>query len=270
MTTAPPLTIRRDTSLLVATPLYGGAGADYLRSVIGLASAAQRRGHPVSFAWVSNNPVIDRARNHLVGAFQHSPATHLLFVDGDVGFDPDEVLDLVELVRARPDLAVIGAVCPKRQINWGLVARAAKLGLDEGDPGALERFSGLFALDPLDPAATFRVDEPLEVARLSASLMLICREVIEHLCQSHPELRYRPDPQDAEAGLVGEALYGLFQSLIDGEQGVHLSDDYAFCHRARAAGYRIWVAPWMRTTHTGPARFAGTLADLAHLSAAQA
>jgi hypothetical protein len=46
-----------------------------------------------------------------------------------------------------------------------------------------------------------------------------------------------------------------------------LSDDYAFCRRARDAGFRIWLAPWVRTTHSGPAIFQGSLPDLAQLFA---
>lgn len=255
---------------MVATPLYGGAGADYVRSVLGLAAAAERQGLACSFALLSNNAAIDRARNVLAGVFLQSEATHLLFVDGDIGFIPDEVLGLVELMRNDARLAVIGAPYPKRRINWKLVAAASERGLAAENPAELERYSGLFALDALDPAAGVRLDQPLELRHLGTGLMLIRRDVIETLCERHPELRYTPDGQDRADGQVGEHLHALFQPMIDPDSGQLLSEDYAFCHRARAAGHRLWAAPWMRTSHTGPARFAGTLADLARLSAAPA
>jgi hypothetical protein len=264
MTTPPPAPLR----LMVATPLYGGAEADYLRSVVGLTGAAERRGSPCSFAWLSNNAVIDRARNVLAAAFLQSDATHMMFVDGDIGFDPEQVLDLLTRMLADDRLAVVGAPCPKRRINWSLVASAAAKGLGQSDPAALEKYAGVFALDPLDPQASFRVDEPLELARVGTGLMVIRRDVIEALCARHPELRYAADALDRESGLASDTLTALFQPLIDPDTGHLLSDDYAFCRRVRDAGYRIWLAPWMRTTHTGPARFAGTLADLAQLSAA--
>ncbi|MBI1402266.1 MAG: hypothetical protein GC147_03515 [Porphyrobacter sp.] len=253
---------------MVATPLYGGAEADYLRSVIGLASAAERRGVAVRFAFLSDNAAIDRARNALVGAFRQSDATHLLFVDGDIGFSPEEVLALLDLMQADDRLAVIGAPCPKRRINWKLVAAAAAKGLAQGDPADLERYAGVFALDALDPSAGVRIDQPLELARIGTGLMLVRRDVIETLCARHPELRYLPDLQDRAEGQVGEHLFALFQPLIDPDSGQLLSEDYAFCRRVRDAGHRIWAAPWMRTSHKGPARFAGTLVALAQLSAA--
>lgn len=256
--------------LMVATPLYGGAEADYLRAVVDLTGAAERAGVACSFAWLSNNAAIDRARNVLAAAFLQSDATHLLFVDGDIGFAPDDVLDLVQRMQADDSLAVVGAPCPKRAVNWNLVAAAAAKGLAQGNPAVLERFSGLFTLDLVDPKGQFPLDQPIELTRVGTGLMVIRRDVIETLVQRHPELRYTPDALDRESGLAGEHLTALFQPMIDPDTGHLLSDDYAFCRRVRDAGYRIWLAPWMRTTHTGPARFAGALSDLAALSAASA
>lgn len=268
MTGEPPVTITKVCSLMVATPLYDGAQADYLRSVIGLTGAAERHGIALSFAFLSNNAAIDRARNALAGAFLQSAATHLLFIDGDIGFVPEQVLALVDLVQKDTRLAVVGAPCPKRRMNWKLVAAACAKGFGRENPAELERFSGLFALDALDPGSGVRLDEPLELLRIGTGLMLVRRDVIETLGERHPELRYVPDPQDKAEGRVGDHLTALFQPMIDPDTGHLLSEDYAFCRRARDAGYRIWAAPWMRTSHTGPARFAGTLADIAALGAA--
>lgn len=270
MTTAPPVTVTRLRRLMVATPLYGGAEADYLRAVVGLAGAAERANVACAFAWLSNNAAIDRARNVLAAAFLQSDATHLLFADGDIGFAPDDVIDLIARMEADPALAVVAAPCPKRAVNWNLVAKAAAKGLGADDPAALERFAGVFTLDPLDPAGSHRLDQPIEVARVGTGLMLIRRDVIETLATRHPDLRYAADALDRESGLAGDQITALFMPMIDPDTRHLLSEDYAFCRRVRDAGFRLWLAPWMRTTHTGPARFAGALPDLAALSAASA
>lgn len=266
MTQAPPPSLH----LMIATPLYGGAEVDYLRSIVGLTGAAERAGVAVSYAWLSNNAVIDRARNALAATFLQSDATHMVFIDGDIGFEPEALIDLVARMQRDDRLAVVGAPCPKRRINWNLVASAAAKGLGQTNPAELERFAGVFTLDALDPQASFRVDEPLELARVGTGLMVIRRDVIETLTARHWELRYAPDALDRESGLLGEHLTALFQPLIDPDTRHLLSDDYAFCRRVRDAGFRIWLAPWMRTTHTGPARFSGALADLAALSSTPA
>ena len=48
----------------------------------------------------------------------------------------------------------------------------------------------------------------------------------------------------------------------EGRSGFHISEDYAFCRRARAAGMKIWICPWVELTHSGNHRFASRLADL--------
>jgi hypothetical protein len=107
MTITPPVTITpvgqggapvAALRLMIATPLYDGAQADYLRSVIGLTAAATQRGVGCSFAFLSNNAAIDRARNLLAAAFVQSDATHLVFIDGDIGFDPEALEQLLHVV----------------------------------------------------------------------------------------------------------------------------------------------------------------------------
>ena len=107
-----------------------------------------------------------------------------------------------------------------------------------------------------------------QVARLlGTGLMLIRRDVVETLGARHPELAFRTDARDRQGTGVRESVHALFLPEIDPSSGLMLSEDYAFCRRARDAGFRIWLAPWVRTTHSGPATFRGSLADLAPLFA---
>jgi hypothetical protein len=253
---------------MVATPLYDGAQYEYLRAILGLVNASQRRGVDCAFSFVANNASIALARDLLVGSFLGSQAQFLVFVDNDIGFDPEALIGLVDLMAGDERLGIVGAPCPKRQVNWEMVAAAAARGLADGAPAELERFSGAFTLELADPQATFRVDQPVEVTRIGTGLLAIRREVILDLVQRHPELRFSPDPHDRLPGMVEGLLTALFHPLIETPGGRLLSEDFSFCHRARAAGHRIWAAPWLRSSHTGPARFTGALADLARLSAA--
>ncbi len=269
MTGGEPSASAQRASLMVATPLYDGAQASYLRSVLELASLAERQGIECAFAQLSHNPSIDRVRNAMAGLFLRSACTHLLFVDGDIGFDPAQIVDLVRRMQADVELAIMGAPYPKREINWQTVAAAAAKGL-ASDPRELEKFSGAFAMELLDSKAGFALNAPVELAKLGAGLMIIRRDVIESLYRRHPELAYRPSRIDGLAGQVDGEIAALFHPLIETETRQLLSEDYAFCRRARDAGFRIWMAPWMRTSHTGPAKFTGAIADLAPLYATTA
>ena len=105
----------------------------------------------------------------------------------------------------------------------------------------------------------------VELSRLGTAMMLIRREIFEELKVALPELVFRPDPAERQTHGVGELEPAFFCPLIESESQALLSDDYAFCRRVRDAGFRIWLAPWVRTTHAGPTVFTGTLADTAQL-----
>ncbi len=256
--------------LMVATPMYAGAQGGYVRSAIALALAAQARGMVIDFAFIMHQPSITRARNMLAHIFLHSDFTHMLFLDDDVAVEPGHVLSMLDAMQADSRLAILGGPVPKRRINWHSVARAAAAGLGRDDPSALARFTGDFAVALADPAASFALDRPVELSRLGTGLMMIRRDVIDTLAALAGDDFYVPDAEEHAGYGVGQKVHRLFEGQIEPESGRLLSDDYAFCQRARAAGFSIWLAPWVTTTHTGPVTFGGSLSDLALLGNAAA
>lgn len=254
--------------LMVATPMYDAAQGTYVRSALSLALAAQAAGVVIDFAFILHQPSINRARNMLAHIFLNSDFTHLLFIDSDIDFSADDVFSLVRAMAGKPDCAVLGGPVPRRTIAWGNVARAAERGMGKTNPADLAKFSGDYAFSFMTPDQSFALTDLVELSRLGTGLMLIRRDVVEHLRDAHPELVYRPDAEERRGYGLGEQVHALFQPMIEPETQFMLSDDYAFCRRVRDAGFRIWLAPWVRTSHSGPATFAGSLADLAPLFAA--
>src|SRR6202030_4716063 len=58
--------------------------------------------------------LITRARASLVAQFLDDPAaTHLLFIDADIGFEPDQVM---RLVASGGDM--VGGAYPIKRVNW--------------------------------------------------------------------------------------------------------------------------------------------------------
>ncbi len=251
--------------LMVATPIYEGAQGTYVRAALDLALRAQAMGLPVRFEFILYQPSITRARNMLTAMFLGSDCTHLLFVDADIDFSPDDVFSLIRAMDAHAEVGVLGGAYPRRMINWRNVARAVEQGLAKDNPADLARYAGDYALHFLNPQQSFKMTDLVELARLGTAMMLIRREVLEAMRTALPELVFRPDPAERDAHGVGEIEPAFFCPMIEPESQALLSDDYAFCRRVRDAGFRIWLAPWVRTTHAGPMVFAGALADTAQL-----
>ena len=86
------------THLVIGTPCYGGnVTQHYMISMIKLKDAARERGIAVSFQLLGGDALITRARNIVAHQFlADASATHLLFVDADIGFEPEQVFALLE------------------------------------------------------------------------------------------------------------------------------------------------------------------------------
>jgi len=254
--------------LMVATPIYDGAQGTYVRSALDLALKAQAEGASVRFEFILYQPSITRARNMLAAMFLASDCTHMLFVDADIDFAAEDVFSMVRAMDGDADCGVLGAAYPRRMTNWRNVARAVETGLARDNPGDLARFAGEFALQFLHPGQSFALTDLVELAHVGTAMMLIRRDVLEEMRARYPDIAFRPDPAERQAHRLGEQVHAFFYPMIDPETRSLLSDDYAFCRRSRDAGFRIWLAPWVKVTHSGPAIFQGSLSDVAQLLAA--
>jgi hypothetical protein len=101
-------------SIFVATPMYGGMNHGlYARACLDLQAICMQYGIQVKFSFLFNESLITRARNYLVDEFvNRSDCTHMLFLDADIHFNPQDVIALLAL-----DKDVIGGPYLRRQLN---------------------------------------------------------------------------------------------------------------------------------------------------------
>src|SRR6201984_3650340 len=110
--------------LVVATPCFGGQVSSIYASSI---FALQRAVHGMSNLELKvhlrdGDALITRARANLVTLFLDDPAaTHLLFVDADIGFAPEQVFRLIE-----SGADVVAGVYPIKKVNWDKARRGVE------------------------------------------------------------------------------------------------------------------------------------------------
>ena len=240
--------------IVVGTPCYGGQVTHhYLISVLNLQLACIRRGLKLTFKLLGNDSLVPRARNLIVSQFLDDPsATHLIFIDADIGFPAEQVFALLD-----SGLDVAGAVYPMKKLDWKLIAETARSGHGNLPAAALS-----YIVDLVDPEHLSYQGRFLEVKTIGTGFLMIRRQVFLDIGERYPELRFNGAELGANDALASGNCYNFFECLIDPETRVYLSEDYGFCRRWRGMGGKIWADAGSRLTHVGGVPFEGNLPDL--------
>jgi hypothetical protein len=239
-------------NLVIATPCFGGQiSIIYAGSIFKLQSAVRTMGDiSLKVLFKDGDALITRARASLVAQFLDDPdATHLLFVDADIGFEPAQV---IRLINCGAD--VCAAVYPIKRVDWDKVGAVIREG--RPDPGAAA-LSYVFEVD--DPNAVVARAGFARVRGAGTGFLMIRREVLERMCRHYPHLQFKRD-HSVEAATASENRFALFDCMID-EDGTYLSEDFSFCRRWTGMGGEIWADLESRLNHVGPFVFRGDLAS---------
>jgi hypothetical protein len=241
----------------LATPCYGGmANVVFMRSVLDLQIACQQRGIGLHVELMGGDALITRARSRLAAQFLASDATHLFFVDADIGFRPENVF---RLLKAGHD--VCGGVYPLKRVEWDKARRAAQAGVADIEAASL----GYVIRFIPTPDHSVEVDNGFaKVTYVGTGFMMLKREAVRRVADAHPELTAKMGDMADKA--AAECVM-LFETMIEPETGQYLSEDYAFCRRWRDLGGEIWADMESRLTHVGHTAYSGSLVQAMTLKA---
>ena len=255
----------RKRKIFVATPMYGGmCSGQYCKSTADLSKLAQSYGIEIEFFYLFNESLITRARNYCVDEFlRHERFTHLMFIDSDIGFNPDDILTLAAIAEPESDKQIVCGPYPKKCISWEKVKVAVDKGYGDENPQALADYVGDYVFNPASGKNQIRIDEVAEVMEGGTGFMMIQRSAFEQYEKAYPEFHYLPDHVRSEHFDGTREIMAYFDCVIDPKSKRYLSEDYMFCQWARNAGIKVWMAPWMRLTHMGSYTFGGSLEALA-------
>jgi hypothetical protein len=209
----------RTTKVHIAMPCYGGMLTEStFMSFIKWANTARQLGIDWTLETMVNESLISRARNTLTAKFLDMPdATHLFFVDADIGWEPWHLLVLLNR-----DVDVIGGLYPMKTmpIKWVV----------NGFDGAEVGTEGL-----------------QEVSKAGTGFLLMKKHVFAKM-NSHPAVKqYKND-----IGLdpkFDQYLKTYFDTAV--RQNRYYSEDWTFCENWRDIGGRIWVDKRVLLRHSG-------------------
>ena len=230
--------------ILIGTPCFGGQVSSlYAQSVLNFQKACLGR-DKVRFDSVAlwGDSLITRARQGLITQLLgHPSTTHLLFIDGNVGFAPSQVFRLIEF-----DADIAAAAVPR---NGGIAG-----GAQVGKGTNLTEPTRIYEYEQVGSASEERKGF-VRAKSAGTGMMLIKRSALKAMADKYADLRYKSEfsntPTDPRYW-----SYALFNCLIDGERGF-LSGDESFCLRWTQMGGEIWVDLESALKGVGPTVFQG-------------
>jgi len=209
---------------------------EYMVSILKLVSVAKDKGLDISFYPIFFDPSIGRARNAAIAKFlQDQDNTHLLFIDSDTVFEPEDVFKLIESNKD-----VIGGSYPKKYIVWDRLKE---------NPDA-ERVDFTINGD-----VSITKDNFLNVNYVPTGFLLIKREVISKIIDNHPNIKYI---NQVDGYGIGEEHYDLYTVGIN-DKGTFDSGNWRFCSLWVEMGGELLVHPEINVGHIGWQEYRGNL-----------
>ncbi|WP_405179616.1 hypothetical protein OG225_38545 [Nocardia sp. NBC_01377] len=197
---------------VVLVPTTGDLGLEFSRTL----SELEKRGYTVRC--VAGYAAIDQGRSQIATDALRDGFDALMWIDSDIGFDPDSVDRLRE-----HDLPLVCGIYPKK----GLRELACHL-----LPGTEH--------------VLFGAGGGLMNIKYAAAGFLYTHRTVYETMSEHEKL-----PVCNEH--FGRATVPYFLPMIvsDGENPWYLGEDYAFCERARRSGFEIVADTGFRLGHIG-------------------
>lgn len=171
----------------------------------------------IQLAPLVGDSLVSRARNTALANFLETDCDWLFTLDDDISLPAKA---LTKLVDADKDI-IGGFYRLKQAFNEENENAFAVRWLGDGD---------------------LTMDSITEVQYVSSGCVLYKRAFIESMVKDHPELYYKNN-------VDGKDRWMLYQPFIHNNE--YLSEDWAFCQRARNKGHKIWLHGGVRCDHFG-------------------
>lgn len=236
--------------LAICVPTFRGAiTAETMTSLMTLSGLLLHSGVGYDFVTLQATEV-SIARNMMATkVWREKDVSHLLFVDDDMGFDPETVLDLL-----RAQTPISGCIYPRRTLDLARLHEAARAG------ASLEAATSL----AYDFIAHHPAGQPITVERgfckvdsIGMGLALIERKVLDTMV-AREVVRARPSPVRPDA-LGNVEIFGFFDPIHDPAIDIWFSEDVAFCKRWReTCGGEVLGLAKAEVTHVGQFAYRGS------------
>ena len=206
--------------------------------------------HLLSFG---NESLITRARNNMVAQFMGTKHDALVFIDSDITWNPDALIELLESPHE-----VCGIPYPTKSFDWEKINQLINSPAPEAPMTVqnLHNLSRRFTINYLPGNESSLAKGWKKAEALGTGFLMVRRNALEKMQNHYREsLNYINDIDFYTKNCAKEHCVAIFDTMIDPVSRRYLSEDYAFCKRWRDLGGEIFACLNHRLIHTGTASF---------------
>ncbi|MBY0613422.1 MAG: hypothetical protein K2P80_14685 [Beijerinckiaceae bacterium] len=244
-----------ELNILIAMPIYRQMlYIQTLSSLMALKDTFKEIGVDSTFIYVDSYDIVS-ARNMMSTYFYNNKNfTHLLFVDDDMLFHSESILELLRI-----DRPLAGCICPMRKLDANAVYAAAL----DGKPLEQAKASALEFVVAHQRAEQLVVDQNFcKLNGIGMAVTLIRRDVFDKFI-SDGAARKTELSEGKEVDVLGNAFhYDFFDRVYYEPSKGWLGEDYSFCHKWRTiCGGEIFGLVTAKIGHVGSFVFEGRYID---------
>lgn len=231
--------------IFISTPCYDAMMTmQYTMSILNLVNMLNQYKIEFMIDFLGNESLITRARNKSLAKFLQTDCTHLLFIDSDIEFPAQAVLDLLIFNK---DVAC--CTYPKKGFNWNkfIYSMQNETSSQENPESRGLDFAYNICYD--ENNNLIKNGDFIKVNHAATGFMMIKRSIVETLCSKHPELEIISD----DLSQKDKINHGLFCCMIKNK--MYLSEDYSFCDRVNEGGGEVWINVKHNLNHIGKYSF---------------
>lgn len=246
------------------TPCYNSSMyCTYTESLLQTMFMCKDLGIEATVHFCRNDSLVSRARNNLIAKAMSIPtATHFMFIDADITWNPFDILKLLVA-----DKHIVGGIYPIKNYEWdkaianpehisSILERKKKSQLNTIYADTVFVKTNMVRYNANYKSNMLEIQNNLtQVRHLATGFMMIQRTVIDLMSKAFPQTKY-VDDVNFLSGAENDFAFALFDCGV--EDGHYLSEDWMFCQRWAKMGGDVFADITIDLDHTGIETFKGS------------
>lgn len=210
-------------TLMIGLPCGGGTVSE--KTTLGLFNLGKvlvRNNIHHGLLTLANSSLITQARSKIANFFiNNTEHEYLFFLDSDIGFDPNDVIKLMN-----HNMDIVSAAYPMKIIPSRYCVNIKQPENRKGDL--------------------------IEIEGNGMGFVMIKRKVFLDIARQYPGLKYIPSDYHSDTPHTEAEFKNSYHFFAEHRtQNGFMSEDHSFFYRAKQVGYNIWLDPTIKLNHTG-------------------